>query len=129
MASAPLVSNEQMSLGGLDTVRGYVETQELVDDGIAGSVEFRSADFATRVGVDAVTELRWSLFLDAAAGRIRSPLPGQAESAALAALGLGLHLRGYQGVETALAWALPVLSADDIEAGDSRLHFHLGYEF
>ena len=34
----PLVNNEQFALGGLDTVRGYLEAETLGDSGVAGTL-------------------------------------------------------------------------------------------
>ena len=37
VADQPLVSSEQFSVGGLDTVRGYLESEALGDNGIVGN--------------------------------------------------------------------------------------------
>ena len=39
----PLISNEQFSEGGLGTVRGYLESEALGDNGIVGTLELRTA--------------------------------------------------------------------------------------
>ncbi len=36
IADGPLVSSEQFSIGGLDTVRGYLESETLGDNGVVG---------------------------------------------------------------------------------------------
>ncbi|WP_312030655.1 ShlB/FhaC/HecB family hemolysin secretion/activation protein [Methylosinus sp. H3A] len=41
IADGPLASSEQISVGGLDTVRGYLESEVLGDTGAAGTVELR----------------------------------------------------------------------------------------
>jgi hemolysin activation/secretion protein len=41
-ADGPLVSSEQISIGGFDTVRGYLESETLGDDGAAGTFEIRT---------------------------------------------------------------------------------------
>jgi hypothetical protein len=41
-ASGPLVSSEQFSVGGFDTVRGYLEAETLGDNAAAGTFEIRS---------------------------------------------------------------------------------------
>ena len=38
----PLISNEQLSFGGYNSVRGYLESQVFVDDGIDTTMEVRS---------------------------------------------------------------------------------------
>src|SRR5208337_4754909 len=42
LADGPLVSSEQLSVGGFDTVRGYLESETLGDNGAAGTFEIRS---------------------------------------------------------------------------------------
>src|SRR5262249_52485763 len=42
IADSPLVSSEQFSLGGLTSLRGYLQSEALGDDGIVGSIELRS---------------------------------------------------------------------------------------
>ncbi|MBN4669065.1 ShlB/FhaC/HecB family hemolysin secretion/activation protein, partial [Pandoraea nosoerga] len=42
MADGPLVSSEQFSLGGLDTVRGYLESEMLGDNGAVANIELRT---------------------------------------------------------------------------------------
>ncbi len=41
LSNNPLLSLEQFSLGGVNTVRGYRENQVLTDDGVFGSIEVR----------------------------------------------------------------------------------------
>jgi hypothetical protein len=42
IADGPLVSSEQMSVGGFDTVRGYLESETLGDNGVTGTFEIRT---------------------------------------------------------------------------------------
>ncbi len=46
VADGPLVSSEQLSIGGLDTVRGYLESEVLGDEGVVGNIELRTPDVA-----------------------------------------------------------------------------------
>ena len=45
-ADQPLISSEQFSLGGQDTVRGYLESEVLGDYGVAGTLELRTPNLA-----------------------------------------------------------------------------------
>ena len=49
ISDQPLVSSEQFSAGGLDTVRGYLESEVLGDNGVAGSIELRSPDLGSMI--------------------------------------------------------------------------------
>ena len=50
VADQPLVSNEQLSVGGADTVRGYLESEVLADSGAVLQMELRSPSLAERIG-------------------------------------------------------------------------------
>ena len=66
-ATGPLISNEQVPLGGINSVRGYFEGDEYGDSGWFGSVEARTPSFATRVAtIDNFVPawVRGSVFLD-----------------------------------------------------------------
>jgi len=41
IADRPLLSIEQLELGGISSIRGYLENQVLTDNGVFGSLEFR----------------------------------------------------------------------------------------
>ena len=49
-SDSPLVNNEQFSLGGVDTVRGYLEAETLGDSGAAGSLELHSPALGPHAG-------------------------------------------------------------------------------
>ena len=49
VADQALVSSEQLSFAALLTVRGYLELEELGDNGVAGTLELRSPDLAPKL--------------------------------------------------------------------------------
>jgi hemolysin activation/secretion protein len=129
VASGAIISNEQFNLGGIDSVRGYVETQVLVDDAVQGRLEWVSPSLSRHVGLDWLTQFNFLVFGDAAHGRTLDPLPGQAASANLAGIGLGLEIDTSVGIGSNIAWAYPLIGNGDIRPGESRLHFGFAYEF
>src|SRR5262249_6571569 len=65
LADQPLVSNEQLSAGGLDTVRGYLESEVLGDNGLLLSVELRSPSLSAWFEKGSVLdEWRFYVFAD-----------------------------------------------------------------
>lgn len=129
IASGAIISNEQFNLGGVDSVRGYVETQVLVDDAIQGRIEFVSPPLQRFAGWKALTALNLIMFGDGGHGRLIDPLPGQDSTATLAAVGVGMELETDLGIGTNIAWAYPLIRNGDIRPGESRLHFGFDYEF
>jgi hemolysin activation/secretion protein len=124
----PLVSNEQLSLGGVDTVRGYYESEALGDFGGAGQVELRSPSLSRYVHGQ-LTSVRVHAFLDAGAAAIRDPLPGQEASAALASVGVGARFRLYDHLSGAVEDAVPLHNGPVTHAGTNRVLFSLTGDF
>ena len=128
-ASGPLISNEQYSLGGSYSVRGYLDTQVLVDDAIRTRLELRSPSFATALPGSWFSNARALTFGDLAWGRVQEPLPGQATTVALSSVGLGFRIDTAFGLKSELDWAYPLGNNGEIRAGESRFHFRFAQEF
>jgi hemolysin activation/secretion protein len=128
LANSPLISNEQFSAGGAESVRGYYESQRLGDDGISGTLELRSPQLAADDS-KLFRELRFHGFLDAARLRVREALPGTPERYELAGAGAGVRFHALHHIQGALDFAYPLIAADPVDKGDLRVDFTLGYEF
>ncbi|MBI5462533.1 MAG: ShlB/FhaC/HecB family hemolysin secretion/activation protein [Gammaproteobacteria bacterium] len=128
LADSPLISNEQYSAGGADSVRGYRESQALGDDGISGTVELQTANLI-REGWTWPGELTALAFVDGASLRVREPLAGQTARYVLSSAGAGLRFDAWSHLTGSLDLAWPFHANGDIEAGEERVHFRLAYEF
>lgn len=128
VAAQPLISNEQFAIGGADTVRGYLESAALGDNGLSLTLEATTPNYAKRLG-ESLDELHLLAFVDGGEVRVRQPLPGATDRFTLAGAGLGLRLEGWRGVSAGLDWAVALKAIGDTERGDSRAHFRLGYEW
>ena len=124
----PLISNEQLSFGGYESVRGYLESQVFVDDGIDTTFEIRSPSFGENLWQE-IEQLQLLAFFDAATGRIQDALPGQDNSFFIWSTGLGMKLRAFDGLNATFYWAYPLRDNGTIDAGNSRLHFSTAYQF
>jgi hemolysin activation/secretion protein len=133
VASDPLVSAEQFTIGGADSVRGYLESQALGDYGVSGSLELRTPPLVKFIQNNAfkdyIKELFAFTFIDAGTVTTLKPLPNQDESSDLYSVGLGLRLKLPQGFFTNLDYAHALREAGDVEKGDDRVHFRVGYEW
>jgi hemolysin activation/secretion protein len=115
-----LISNEQFSAGGFDSVRGYLEAEALGDSGLTSTLELRSPPlFENTLG------LRVYSFVDGARLRLRNPLPEQAPAYTLASTGVGLDLRPWRLFNGTLIWAVPFNDGPASESGQSRLLFRV----
>jgi len=142
VADGPLVSSEQFSLGGWDTVRGYLETETLGDDGVAGTLEFRGPDLGawlqskikdeTGEGSARFTtfnEWRFFGFADGGYTFIYNPLPGQQSDFTLASWGFGTRFKTFNMVNGSFAFAMPVINQAFTRANNPRVLFRFWGEF
>lgn len=130
-AGKPVISNEQFSAGGLDSVRGYYEGQFLGDDGASAQVQIDFPSFHKWLG-NWSNEARMFVFADGAALRTYLPLGEQKTSEKLASLGGGLKLRAFTRFNASVVLAAPQVGAGNtlIDIGDDvRVHARVWTEF
>jgi hemolysin activation/secretion protein len=137
----PLVSSEQLSLGGQDTVRGYLESEVLADYGVAGTFEFRTPNIAPYleqklesppgepVKFNAFNEWRFFAFADAGRGWIHEPLPQQQSQFDLASYGVGMRLKTLQHFNSYVFVGVPLTSQQVTVAHNPRVGFRVWGEF
>jgi hemolysin activation/secretion protein len=127
-STEPLISNEQFAVGGVGSVRGYLEAEDLGDIGANGSIELRSPSVMNFFGVHP-TEAYVYVFYDAAVASLIDPLPSQITRYDLQGYGLGFRIAGFAGFNAGLDVANPRLKSSFESANDPRIHFHFRYEF
>jgi hemolysin activation/secretion protein len=124
----PLVSNEQFTLGGEDTVRGYLEAEELVDAGLAGTIELRAPTW--NLGP---LQAGFFTFYDRGIGMLQQPLPsevtGHTVRSDLYSFGAGIRLVGLHGFSGTLEWADPREDGSRTLRGRGRTLFSVLYGF
>ncbi|WP_051102329.1 ShlB/FhaC/HecB family hemolysin secretion/activation protein [Methylovulum miyakonense] len=128
LADSPLISNEQFSLGGMQSIRGYFETQALTDDGIIGSFEWRSPRLVS-TKLDYINKLQALVFLDAGKGWTQRALPGNAATNELASAGVGTRFQMWKYFVGALDIGFPLIDLKPVYQGDPKVHFNIATEF
>lgn len=128
VADSPLISNEQFSMGGAQSVRGYLETHALADDGVTASLEWYSPRLAPS-DWDDVDRLRALLFLDAGQGWISSAGAGNDNQVTLAATGFGLRFDLWKHFLGEFDFAVPLLKQGNVDRGENRVDFRLVTQF
>ena len=142
IADGPLASSEQLSLGGLDTVRGYLESETLGDNGIVGNLELRSPNIGdwlqkqvkdeTGQGAPRFTtfnEWRWFAFADAGRAVVLHPLPEQQAEFDLWSYGIGTRFKAFNGVNGMIAYSMPMIGQSFTRAREPRVNVRLWGEF
>jgi hemolysin activation/secretion protein len=128
IAAGPLVSNEQFAIGGIDTVRGYLESLVLADSGATTSLELRGPPWG--FAHDATNNhIMVYVFYDAGIASTLDPLPSQQARFELESVGGGMRLVALHGLDAMLDWADPLRTVSTVRRYHSRVEFQLHYGF
>jgi hemolysin activation/secretion protein len=123
LASQPLISNEQFSAGGQDTVRGYLESERLGDQALRVSFELRTPGLGgTRAWLQ---ELHGLAFVEGASLKLKNPLPDQDARYSLASAGLGARFGVWKYLRGEVYWGHALRDGAVTRKGDDRGHFRL----
>lgn len=141
-SDGPLVSSEQFSLGGLDTVRGYFESAALGDNAAAATLEFRSPDIGvwlqsnlkdeTGQGQPRFTtfnEWRLFAFVDWGTTRIYDPLEEQQSRFDMWSYGFGTKFRLFDRFTGMIAVATPMIDQGTTKKNSHSVLFSVGGDF
>ena len=123
-AGVPLVDTEQFALGGLNTIRGYLEAEVLGDSAVAGTVELRSPSLLGWVKGDG-NEWRLFAFLDAGAAWLNDPLPEQAAEFSLWSFGFGSTIRVWEHFNSSVVVGFPQVTQNPTIAGNPLVSFRV----
>jgi len=124
-ASQPLISAEEYFAGGIDSVRGYLESEALGDDAFHWTVEFLSPTFPTIHPNPYKESVQFTAFYDAAYLRTLQPPAGQLERQQLAGTGFGIRLKATDYFQGRVDIARALKDATFTRAGDYFVHFSL----
>ncbi|CAL76065.1 conserved hypothetical protein; putative signal peptide;putative hemolysin activation/secretion protein [Bradyrhizobium sp. ORS 278] len=141
IADQPLVSSEQFSLGGQDTVRGYLESEALGDYGTAGTLEIRSPDvtpyfqqklenpMGAPINFNLFNDWRFYVFADAGRAKIIDPLPDQQSRFDLASYGVGTRVRMLNHFNGVFLIGVPLINQQATIVNHPRFSFRFWGEF
>ena len=123
----PLISNEEFSVGGADTVRGYFESEALGDYGVAAQAELRTPALSSRaLHLD---ELKVLLFLDGGVAGIHHPLEEQSDRTRLGSLGVGVRIKWMKRLNAALDFGRPLKDGPNTKSDHEFMTFRVWGEF
>jgi hemolysin activation/secretion protein len=125
ISNQPLISQEQVTGGGLGTVRGYLEAEVVGDNGLFGSLELRSPSFVSKSRGD----LRVFAFYDAGWITVIDPLPGQANHFDLASYGVGGRVRLADHFSGSIEAAFPLIEQGQTKVDQMRLLFQAALDY
>jgi hemolysin activation/secretion protein len=135
ISNGPLISNEQFSVGGDGSVRGYLQSEGLGDKGLRGSFELRSPSLTSYLKVPALNELRFVAFFDGARAWVNNPLPEQQKLYSLRSAGVGVTVGAFNHLHGSLyaAWPLKATAGKGMSGvtsyGQEHIQFRVWSEF
>lgn len=130
----PLINNDQFPLGGFRSVRGYYESEVLVDTGFSGTLELITPSVPELLkgwvdATDALNAVTLFAFLDGGQGHILSSLPQQKANFSLASYGLGADAALFNHVQGTLDLAVPLITSENTKAGSKTILFKVATEY
>ncbi len=122
-SATPLIDSEQFSIGGLSTIRGYLESTAVGDSGMAGTLELRTPSLLKWMGDG--NELRFFTFIDGGFATINDPLPEQETQFNLWSFGFGGTIKLKEYVNGALVVGIPQITSLPNEANTPLITFRI----
>lgn len=123
----PLISNEEFSVGGSDTVRGYFESESLGDYGVAAQGELRSPLISNRAVL--LDELKFLLFIDGGVAGIHRPLQEQSDHSRLGSVGTGFRMKWMRRLNAAVDFGRPLKDGPNTKSDRDFVTFRLWGDF
>src|SRR5215813_7749587 len=125
----PLLSADQFSAGGIDSVRGYHESEVVGDFGAAGTAELRGPSLARWFGGRVVNEWRLHVFVDGAWVGIHDPLPEQVTQFKLWSTGGGTRVKLFEHLVGELDVSVPMRAEGITPRYQTRVSFRMAAIF
>ena len=125
----PIIDNEQFSLGGLFTVRGYLESELLGDEGAAVQTEIRSPALPQSRLPRWLDDLRFLAFFDAGGAAIHDPLAGATQSYTAASTGGGVRVHLFNHLNGEFVAAVALFPGLQTRGGEARGLFRVFGDF
>ena len=130
-ASQPLISNEQYIAGGMESVRGYYESEESGDNALHGTFELQKRGLSKLIALSDMWRLSTFVFFDFAELWLNDALPQEDDRTSIQGGGFGIRGGYRQRFDFEVDWGLALSDGSDgnTESGDSRIHFKVQYRF
>ncbi len=117
-----LLSPEKITIGGVETVRGYRQNQLVADNGVIGGVEIRIPLTSN------VENLQLVPFFDIST--VWNNIGSNLDHQTLASLGLGLQWQPFNGLALRADYGIPLIGASDSGSSlqDNGFNFSVRYQ-
>ena len=131
-----LLPQEQLFLGGANSVRGYPESDYGADEAIQSRLDYLLPPYKMpetwKLPFDNIAlkdQLNPLAFFDTAYGRAHDPSNTEERKDFLMGVGGGFELRFRKDLTARIMWGVPLGDKPITEAGKSQLHFTLNFNY
>ena len=124
-SNQPLVDNEQYTAGGMESVRGYKESEAAGDEALHGIVELSFPNPLEQSRIGKQLQMTPYVFYDEAELTILIPLPGTASTTKLAGTGVGMRGTMAKNLEYELDWARALVATSRTKSNAEMVYFKL----
>ena len=121
----PLINNEQYIAGGMESVRGYKESEASGDEAVHTTIEISFPDPLEHSGIGKGFHMTPFLFYDMAKLTVLDALPGTEGNIKLEGAGLGMRGTMAKNLEYELDGAKALDATDQTKSNDLRIYFKL----
>jgi hemolysin activation/secretion protein len=128
-SNQPLVSSEQIALGGADSIRGYLEAETLGDYGAYLQSELRSPDLKRWLKARLLHSWRFHLFADTGVVNLHNAELGTRTTNGLSSVGVGTRVNLWGYLNGSVQDAQTLNNSPDTKAGTNRVLFRVFGEF
>ena len=129
IASQPLISNEQYVAGGMESVRGYQESELSGDHALHGSLELMFPELPGLLGIPDKLAGTPYVFYDIAELWTRNPLPGEEKYRGLRGAGIGVRGKILENLEFGIDGSKALKATDYVRKGHYHFYFRIRYKF
>ena len=125
ISDQPLIDNEQYTAGGMESVRGYMESEATGDNAVHATLEVSFPDPIERYRAGKWLQMNPFIFYDLAKLTVIEPLPGQDRTVRIEGTGAGVRGTMSKYLEYELDWAVALDPTDRVRRNAQRVYFKL----
>jgi hemolysin activation/secretion protein len=125
VADQSLIANEKYSAGGMESVRGYKESEASGDDAFHSRVELSFPDPFEKFGIGKRLQISPYIFYDFALLTVKDPAPDQTSSFRLEGAGAGIRGSLTKYLEYEADWAVALNGTEQTQLNSNRFYFKL----
>lgn len=129
VSDQPLVSGEQFGIGGTESVRGYLQSEAIGDQGAAVQLELHSPPLAPLFGFKGLNNFELLSFVDVGRVSLREATADQEDEFSLWGAGVGARVQLFRTLSSELDYAWPLRTGPSADAHEPEFHFSVRSEF